>query len=488
MVPVFFEAQPLERSFLMQNWLNKRTQLSPNKTALYYQDQYYTFQQIQQLVKHRAQKLANLSIQPQDHVGLFGHNSLDTYLNILALQQLNATIVFCNIRLAPTELVQQLQDAQVKFCLSDQNDWQLPTNQIQIITPNSLTKLTPQPYPTLNIKNEDVASLMYTSGTTGQPKGVLQTYGNHWASAMNTLLNFQITDSDCWLCVVPLFHISGFSILLRSLIYGIPLYLADKFDATSDNQLLCQQPITIMSVVPTMLQELLQVKTTAYNAHFRLMFLGGAPIDQTTLQICQDQHIPVVQSYGMTETCSNVVALNPPDAKRKLGSCGQALFSNQIRIAKNGEIQLQSPALTPGYWQKSELFQQKLTADGWFKTGDVGYLDAEQFLFVQGRIDDMFVSGGENIFPAEIENLYQQLPQIHNICVTHQSDSHWGSVPVAYVELNQPITSAQLIAYGRQYLAHYKVPVEFRQVQALPKTGSGKLKRQGLTQLNFQLL
>ncbi|UQS81979.1 o-succinylbenzoate--CoA ligase [Bombilactobacillus folatiphilus] len=474
----------------MQTWLNKRASLAPQQIGLYYQGQSYTFQQIKQSVQHRAQQLVTLGVSTHEHVGIYGQNTFENYLNILALLQLNATIVFCNIRLASTELTQQLTDAKVKMCLVDQNT--CPTNladihNLQVITLASLQQLQPTAFDDVDIQFRDVASLMYTSGTTGQPKGVLQTYGNHWASAMNTLLNFQVTQQDCWLCVVPLFHISGFSIVLRSLIYGIPLYLVEHFDAQICHRLLVDQPITIMSVVPTMLQELLahNVSHQPYNDAFRLMFLGGAPLNSTLLTQCQQQHILVVQSYGMTETCSNVVALNNADAQRKQGSCGQALFTNQIRIADTGEIQLKSPALTPGYWHQAERWQAKLTTDDWFQTGDVGYLDDENFLFIKGRLDDMFVSGGENIFPNEIENVYQQIPQIQEIGVTSKPDLKWGAVPVAYLVGNDVPTADELIAFGRKNLAHYKVPVAFHQVDQLPHNSSGKLLRRKLINLVF---
>ncbi|UQS83123.1 o-succinylbenzoate--CoA ligase [Bombilactobacillus thymidiniphilus] len=477
----------------MDNWLTKRATLSPKQTALVYQGQAYSFAQVYEQVRALTQKIATLNLQSQDRVALFGQNSWQMYLNILALQQLNVTLVLLNTRLAANELQDQLADAQVKYCFCDQN--QVPENlravtNTKILTPKMLQNLANISYQAAELQDSDIASIMYTSGTTGKPKGVIQTYGNHWASAMNTLLNFQVTQQDAWLCVVPLFHISGFSILLRSLIYGIPIYLEPKFSAATCHQLLITQKITIFSVVPTMLQELLAVnpQATPYNSAFRLMFLGGAPSDSQTLQQCQERQIPLVQSYGMTETCSNIVALNPADATRKPGSCGQALFTNQVRISSTGEIQLKSPALAPSYWQNDALFQQKLTPDGWFKTGDVGYLDEQNYLFVQGRSDDMFVSGGENIFPNEIEAVYQQIPAIKEIVVDHQADNKWGAVPIAYLIDDASLTKAQLQAFGRQNLAHYKVPVEFRRISAFPRTGSGKIQRHALAKLSFELL
>ncbi|NVY96405.1 o-succinylbenzoate--CoA ligase [Lactobacillus sp. DCY120] len=482
----------------MENWLTKRARLSPKQTALVYQGQKYTFQEVAQKARQLAKRLVSLGITQDSPVAILGFNSRTTYFNLLALQQLGARLIFLNPRLDQTTLQTQVQQSQAKWCLVDRPELASlvsTSSQLTLVTSAMLAQLPVQAYTPADVQLEAVASLMYTSGSTGKPKGVLQTYGNHWASAMNTLLNFQVTQADAWLCVVPLFHISGFSILLRSLIYGIPIYLEKQFDPQRCHKLLVQEAITIMSVVPTMLKELLRVnpQKQTYNSQFRLMFLGGGPLDAGTLKQCQQQGIPTIQSYGMTETCSNVVALKPQDAARKLGSSGQALFSNQIRIAQanvqgQGEIQVQSPALTPGYWQQPELFVRQLTADGWFKTGDVGYLDPEGFLYVQGRLDEMFISGGENIFPNQIENVYQTYPGIQEIAVTDQTDSKWGAVPIAYYVGEATLTDIQLREFGRQHLAHYQVPVEFRHVQHLPHTASGKLQKSHLKELAFQVL
>ncbi|RHW52078.1 o-succinylbenzoate--CoA ligase [Bombilactobacillus bombi] len=481
----------------MENWLNKRAQLSPHKIAVVYQNQKFTFAQVLQTVQQVAQRLKGLGLKPKQPVAIFGRNNLETYYNILALQQLSLPIVFLNIRLAAVELQYQVNNSQIQACLVDstlENSAIAQVNNLRIITQQDLQQAKPTFYEVHDIESSQIASMMYTSGTTGHPKGVLQTWSNHWHSAMNTMLNFQITENDAWLCTVPLFHISGFSILLRSLIFGITIYLEPKFDVQRCQHLLINEPITIFSVVPTMLKQLLTSyqSTQPYNTQFRIMFLGGGPIDPQTLKLCQQFHIPTVQSYGMTETCSNVVALKPEDAVRKSGSSGQALFTNQIRIADKqtiGEIQLKSPALAVGYWQQMELYHSKFTKDGWYCTGDVGYLDSQGYLFVKGRLDDMFISGGENIFPNEVENVYHQLSAIADIVVTSLPNDKYGAVPIAYLTSNQhSLSNATLRAFGQQNLAHYKVPVEFRQIAHFPRTGSGKIQRNKLRFLKFKLL
>ncbi|WP_143454331.1 AMP-binding protein, partial [Limosilactobacillus reuteri] len=268
-------------------------------------------------------------------------------------------------------------------------------------------------------KSDWVASIMYTSGTTGKPKGVLQTFGNHFYSAVSSALNLGLSSADKWLCVAPIFHISGFSIIMRGLIYGMTVRLVEKFRAEEIERILANETVTIMSVVPFMLKKLIQQQNktnTHYNSAFRCMLLGGGTIDRETLEICLQRSIPVVQCYGMTETCSQIIALRSADALLKLGSVGQPLFSTQLKLSKDGEILLKTPALTPGYLNLPDKLPSK-TIDGWYRTGDIGHLDKEGYLYIDGRADEMLISGGENIFPQEVEQVYQRYPQINEVAV-----------------------------------------------------------------------
>ncbi|MDN6436375.1 AMP-binding enzyme, partial [Lentilactobacillus parabuchneri] len=219
-------------------------------------------------------------------------------------------------------------------------------------------------------------------------------------------------------------------------------------------------------------------KGNVYNVHFRCMLLGGGPIDLETLKDCRQLTIPVVQSYGMTETCSQIVALNDADADSRIGSVGKPLFLTQLKLAeKNQEVLLKTPALTVGYLNRPQALPDKLTADGWYRTGDIGHFDSDGFLYIDGRIDDMIISGGENIFPDEIESVYLQRPDVDEIAVVGVDDSKWGQRAVAFVVGNQPISEPELIQFGRQRLAHYKVPKQFIQIDQLPMNAGGKVQR-----------
>ncbi|WP_125567010.1 o-succinylbenzoate--CoA ligase [Companilactobacillus insicii] len=473
----------------MENWLTKRAKLDPNKIALIIEHSDFTFSELNSTVQLCAKKLHNY-IHEGDRAALFISNSFNGYIAILALQQIGAEIVFLNSRLSSDELKYQLNDSDAKVCLVDDSSEYHQINKVNTnkIFLSDILSMKPDPdyKPVAEFDNNSVTSIMYTSGTSGRPKGVLQTFGNHFYSAIGTSLNLGINDKDSWVLTVPLFHISGFSIMMRSLIYGIPVYLITNFNEDYINKVLINERATIISLVPTMLKRLLNNLPAGkhYNDNFKCVFLGGGPIDNWTLLRCNMLHIPVIQSYGMTETASNVVALNFRDAERKVGSSGQALFPVNLRISNPnddgiGDIEIKAPNVAKGYLNKQLLFDKKITDDGFYKTGDIGYLDDENFLFVKGRKDDMIISGGENIYPEEVENIYGKLSGLESIFVIGVPDDEWGEVPVAYVTMAKDayLSGEDLINFGREKMAHYKVPKEFRLVTDVPRTASGKVVR-----------
>ena len=336
---------------------------------------------------------------------------------------------------------------------------------------------------------DDICTIMYTSGTTGHPKGVIQTYGNHWWSAISSSLNLGLHQDDCWLCTVPLFHISGYSILMKSVIYGMKIVLHEKFDEKETIDDLHKEKVTIMSVVSTTLSRIIEgLKDDTLPKQFRCMLLGGGPASLALLNACVDKNIPVYQSYGMTETASQIVTLSPEDSLRKLGSAGKPLFPSQIKIihgdgemAKHnepGEIVVKGPNVTHGYLNRDTVLQ-----DGWLQTGDIGYLDDEGFLYVLDRRSDLIISGGENIYPAEIEGVLTSHPNIQDAGVIGKVDNHWGEVPVAFIVPKGEITASEIKNYCQEKLAKYKIPKEFNFIEEIPRNASKKILRRELRKL-----
>ncbi len=485
----------------MPNFLIKRAFLTPERTAVYFQEQHLTFKELYNRVYQTAGKLQGLGIQREQFVGVLLKNHLDTIVILFALQLIGVRTVILNKRLTPAELVWQLEDSQSRFLILDDSFSDIvpflmeQLSIIGMITKSKLFKKEAEvPLIQEDIRLDEICTIMYTSGTTGNPKGVTQTYGNHWWSAVGSALNLGYSESDCWLCAVPLFHISGFSILMRSVIYGMPIVLHESFDVEITLNDISEKKVTIMSVVGTMLSRIVDtLEDRRLPAHFRCMLLGGGPAPLPLLQACVEKEIPVFQTYGMTETSSQIVTLSPEYSLTKLGSAGKPLFPSQIKIVRDngqtalaveaGEIVVKGPNVTRGYLNRPKATAEKIH-DGWLYTGDIGYLDDEGFLYVLDRRSDLIISGGENIYPAEIEAVLLSHPGVADAGVTGIEDVTWGQVPVAFVVKREgaSVSSEELEQYCLERLAKYKVPKAFYFRAALPRNAAKKLVRRNLVE------
>jgi len=286
---------------------------------------------------------------------------------------------------------------------------------------------------------------------------------------------------------------------MRSVIYGISILVYEKFDASEVNRAIRKEGVTIISVVAVMLQRMLctldaEQPDARYPQTLRCVLLGGGPAPRPLLEDCASRNIPVVQTYGLTESCSQAATLSPADALRKLGSAGRPLLPVQLRIMLDdgqpaapgevGTIFLKGPTITPGYDGRPEATARALR-DGWFSTGDIGYLDADGYLYVLDRRSDLIISGGENVYPAEIEAILLAHPAVEEAGVCGLADARWGQVPVAFLRLHPASTTTahELQTYAAQRLARYKLPHAFYFVTQLPRTSSGKLMRRELHKL-----
>ncbi|MDQ0196906.1 o-succinylbenzoate--CoA ligase [Neobacillus ginsengisoli] len=483
----------------LPNFLKKRAFLTPDRTAIYFHEEAITFKELYHRSFKAAGQLQALGIKKDDYVGVLLKNHLDTVIILFALQLLSVRAVILNNRLTSGELVWQLNDSKAKFVILEpafsevEMALKAGVASLRCISKDQmLSSKAEDPIIQEEVDLSNVCTVMYTSGTTGNPKGVMQTYGNHWWNSVGSALNLGFIERDCWLCTVPIFHISGFSILMRGVIYGMPIVLHESFDVEKVLFDIKNKQVTIMSVVGTMLSRMIDtIKDAHLPEQFRCMLLGGGPAPLPLLQSCVEKEIPVFQTYGMTETASQIVTLSPEYSLTKLGSAGKPLFPAQIKIeledgtiassGKAGEIIVKGPNVTPGYLNRPEATMEKLR-DGWLHTGDVGYLDEEGFLYVLDRRSDLIISGGENIYPAELESVLSGHPNVADVGVTGLEDDRWGQVPIAFVVKKDgaDVSVEELVDYCMSRMAKYKIPKAIYFIDHLPRNAAKKLLRRKL--------
>jgi o-succinylbenzoate---CoA ligase len=444
------------------DWLQQRAQVSPERLAIVSEEARWSFAELDQRVDGGAEVLRARGVVAGDRVGVLAANGPGFVVAVHALMRIGAVLVPINTRLSPGEIDWQIQDANVKVLLRDADLGQLGEQRRG-------------PKVERQFDLEDWHSIMYTSGTTGRPKGAILTYANHWWSAIGSVLNLGLLPDDRWLACLPLFHVGGLSILLRSVICGFTAVVHARFDPREVNRAIDEQGVTMVSVVSAMLERMLAERDgRPYPPWLRCVLLGGGPAPLALLQRAVQAGAPVMQTYGLTETASQVVTLAPEDALTKLGSAGKPLMGSQLRV-DDGEICVLGPTVSPGYLHQPPR-------DGWLRTGDLGYVDDHGYLYVLDRRDDLIISGGENVYPAEVEATLVAHPAVREAGVIGVPDPEWGKRVAALVVLEpgQTATAEELIAFCRRRLAGYKVPRRIEFGQSLPRNAAGKLIRREL--------
>ncbi len=487
----------------MPDWLWQRARISPGQPALACGDDRWTFADLERCVASAADRLATRGISSGDHVALLAANGSGFVQLAHAVPRLRAVLVPLNVRLTVDELAWQLADSGATCLIFDEGNSSraaglrermraityIPLAELARPQENASAGQTAEPGP---IDLSAVHSVIYTSGTSGRPKGAMLTYGNHFWSAAGSAQNLGVRSDDCWLACMPLFHIGGLAILLRSAIYGNTVLVHETFDPDAANRAIDNQRVTIFSAVSNMLRRMLESRgERQYPSSLRCVLAGGGPVPQPLLEACRSRGLPVVQTYGLTEAASQVATQSPDGDPGEPGSAGRPLFTTELRIedelgealpsGEPGEIVVRGPTVMAGYLGNPEATAEALR-DGWLHTGDVGYVDAHGDLHVLDRRDDLIVSGGENVYPAEVEEVLRSHPAILDAAAFGVPDERWGQRVIAAIvpRPEDAPREEELAAFCGTRLAAYKVPAIFRIVPQLPRNAAGKLLRRTL--------
>lgn len=445
-----------------------------------------SYKEFGKLVFANARALQLQGIGKGDRVALLGSNSEAMITAILALDSMGAAAVPLNLRWLPQQWQSACVQAGVKLLLSDgEFATQVDSFDIKTALLSDLLQSHDgadfQPGP-IEFDPTDVATIVFTSGSSGEPKGVQLTYRNHNCSALGSNRNLPLYGGDCWLLSLPLYHVGGLGIVYRTLRSHASIYIAESFDPAHYLELITQRKVNLLSLAPTMLQMLLdQWDEPRPPGGLKAILLGGAPVSNGLREMVSKANWPVFATYGLTETASQVTTMPYSEKIGQLQNSGRALQYRRVAIVDDtgnslppgeiGEIAVGGEVLSPGYLDRP----LPLTDSGLFRTGDLGSLDADGYLMVKGRRDQMLISGGENIYPAEIVAAAESCPGVVAAAVIALADETWGQRPLLCVEVEAEFSLKQLRAHLKANLARIMVPERIEALNELPRTAIGKV-------------
>ena len=458
------------------DWLRYGAEHYPNRICI----NEYTYNDIYRGVVHVARKLEPLQA---SRIAILSDNSVTMAIYVLATMVVHKELLLLNVHLKPKEIENQLAQLDVTTVLhSIERREQLP-NSISAIVFESLERILSDEEVEVEdtfdwtFEDRDIAAIMNTSATTGQFKSVPLQWGQIRAHVQASKEVLGKTEQDNWLMVLPLFHVSGLSILMRSLYNGTAVTILPKYDEAQVLKLIESENINMMSLVPTILT---QLEPSITHHKLRVILLGGEFIPMALIDACEKKSLPIYKTYGMTETFSQSVTFSVLDYPHKRDSVGKPLPGMQVRIDNPdadgvGEIHLTGPMVMTGYIDKEPI-------DGDLNTDDIGYVDEDGFVYILNRRKDLIISGGENIYPKELEDLVYTLPSVKECAVVPVPDPKWGQVPALFMAFHdgESMTSDEILSFMTNSLAKYKVPKYVKILPALPRNGTGKIVRNEL--------
>jgi o-succinylbenzoate---CoA ligase len=453
---------------------------APRKLALLAEPRRLSFAELDAEVAGWACRLHARGVGPGARVAVLGFNSVALVALLFAVRRLGATLVPLNVRLTRTELSPLVQRVRPQALLAEE------ALQARLPEAEGLEAVEREsgrfPVGVRALGLEEDWAVLFTSGTTGQPKGARLPQRAFLASAAASGANLGATGEERWLCNLPLFHVGGLAMAVRCALDGSALVLHRRFDAEATARALSTEGVTHASLVARTLELTLDAGATA--GALRAVLLGGGPLPAELAARARARGLPVLQTYGLTEACSQVATERPGEADGT--TAGRALPGLSVRVChpdgtlvqpgEGGEIQVQGPTLMAGYLDEPQATARAL-AGGWLRTGDVGTQDGLGRLRVLARRTDLILSGGENVYPAEVEAVLASHPGVSEAVVVGRSDAAWGEVPVAAVVLRPGVGAEGLLGWLRERLASFKVPREVVAVQALPRTAAEKVDR-----------
>ena len=481
--------------------------MTPGKTALVQAGVTRTYAELAENTTRLAHGLAARGVGRGDRVAFLGLNSVELVEVMFATAKLGAVFLPLNTRLAPPETAWILADSGAKLLIaapgfdSVAGAPELKRLPLDLIPADAVSRggadglRSEQAAPLdLPIGHDDLFMIQYTSGTTGRPKGVMLTHGNIIWNVYNLLVDVDIRSDEVALVTAPLFHTAALNqVLFPTLLKGGTALIEAKFDPDRAIELIEEHGVTLLFGVTSMYLALARSPRWAHAdlRTLRSALSGGAPMPVSLLQAYLDRGLMIIQGYGLTEASPGVTMLRAADGVRKIGSAGTACFFTDVRVVtpdgadvavgEPGEVQAQGPNVTPGYWQQPEP-PAAFADGGWLRTGDLAQVDDEGYLCIVDRLKDMIISGGENVYPAEVEQALYTHPAVAECAVIGVPDAKWGEVGRAVVVLRDghQATEEELIAHLDGLLARYKIPKSVVFAAALPHNASGKLVKPDL--------